>query len=83
MDLFPESWSFDSLYNIILETTEAGSTKITNFYMTGYLRDYLVYIYLFFIIVVGGTFIYTGAIDFDISGNAPIDAHSNGSLQLR
>ncbi|WP_211316667.1 Na+/H+ antiporter subunit A [Oceanobacillus arenosus] len=72
--LLPESWSFDSLYNAVLETVETSSNKITNFYMTGYLRDYLVYIYLFFIIVVGGTLIYTGALNFDIAGNAPIDA---------
>ncbi|AXI10797.1 Na+/H+ antiporter subunit A [Oceanobacillus zhaokaii] len=72
--ILPESWSFDSLYNAILETVETSSNKITNFYMTGYLRDYLVYVYLFFIIVVGGTLIYTGALDFSIANNAPIDA---------
>jgi multicomponent Na+:H+ antiporter subunit A len=51
---------------------EERSTAITNNYMTGYLRDYLVYIYLFFIVAIGGTILYTGAYSFDISGNAPI-----------
>ncbi|RDW17380.1 Na+/H+ antiporter subunit A [Oceanobacillus chungangensis] len=71
--LLPESWSFDSLYNAILEKTEINSNKITNYYMTGYLRDYLVYIYIFFIILAGGTLIYTGALDFNIVDDAPID----------
>ncbi|WP_339231004.1 Na+/H+ antiporter subunit A [Oceanobacillus sp. FSL K6-2867] len=70
--LFPEKWSFNELYSFILDWMEERSTAITNNYMTGYLRDYLVYIYLFFIVAIGGTILYTGAYSFDISGNAPI-----------
>ena len=70
--LFPEKWSFNVFYSFILDWMEERSTAITNNYMTGYLRDYLVYIYLFFIVAIGGTILYTGAYSFDISGNAPI-----------
>ena len=40
--------------------------------MTGYLRDYLVYIFMFFLFAVGGTFILTGSYSFDLSNDAPI-----------
>ncbi len=70
--LFPEKWSFNSFYSYSLEKLEEHSTTITNSYMTGYLRDYMVYIYLFFIVAIGGTIIYTGVYAFDISGNSSV-----------
>jgi len=73
--LFPEKWSFNTLYSATLEQLEERSTVITNGYMTRYLRDYLVYIYLFFIVAIGGTIIYTGSYAFDISDNAPISTY--------
>src|SRR5699024_10083245 len=54
---------------------EKGSSKVTKGYMTGYLRDYLVYIYLFFVTAIGGVLIYTGAFSFDISHDSPITAY--------
>lgn len=71
--LFPERWSFNTLYSFILEQIEESSNTITSFYMTGYLRNYMVYIYTFFIIAVGGIFVYKGAFHFNITGNAPIN----------
>ncbi|WP_337017044.1 Na+/H+ antiporter subunit A [Oceanobacillus massiliensis] len=70
--LFPAKWSFNTLYRFMLDQMEGRSTIVTNFYMNGYLRNYLVYIYSFFILAIGGTVIYTGAYKFEISGNAPI-----------
>ncbi|WP_249869483.1 Na+/H+ antiporter subunit A [Oceanobacillus saliphilus] len=70
--IFDDKWSFNSLYSYVISFMEESSTTFTNSYMTGYLRDYMVYIYLFFIVAIGGTIIYTGTYAFDISGNAPI-----------
>src|SRR5699024_11353889 len=70
--LFPEEFSLDALYNYTLSGLEKGSSKVTKGYMTGYLRDYLVYIYLFFVTAIGGVLIYTGAFFFDISHDSPI-----------
>ncbi|ASN04850.1 Na+/H+ antiporter subunit A [Virgibacillus necropolis] len=70
--LFPEKWSFNTLYNFILDQLEKTSNTVTNLYMTGYLRDYMTYIYLFFIIATGGALIYTKTFLFEITGNAPI-----------
>ncbi|UJL46240.1 Na+/H+ antiporter subunit A [Virgibacillus sp. NKC19-16] len=70
--LFPENWTFNTLYNFSLYQLEEKSYPVTRSYMTGFLRDYLVYIYLFFVMVVGGAIIFTGAFSFDISDDLPI-----------
>src|SRR5690606_7020781 len=70
--LFPTTWSFNSLYNFMLEQIEIRSSSFTRLYMTGYLRDYLKYIYLFFIMVTGGTLVLTKAFSFDLTDNASI-----------
>ncbi|PWA12577.1 Na+/H+ antiporter subunit A [Pueribacillus theae] len=73
--LFPAKLSFNSLYNGMLMQAEKQSSSITNFYMTGFLRDYLLYIFLFFLLAFGGGFLVTGAFSFDISDNAPINVY--------
>ncbi|MCJ7840087.1 Na+/H+ antiporter subunit A [Lederbergia sp. NSJ-179] len=73
--LFSERWGFNALYENLLEQLETRSSSLTKFYMTGYLRDYLVYIFLFLIIVTGGIFFFTDAFSFDPSGDAPIRAY--------
>ena len=45
---------------------------LTRIYMTGYLRDYLVYIFAFFIVVVGGRLVLNWFFSFDFSNDAPI-----------
>ncbi len=68
----PMRWSLDTLYNGILTQAERGSSFLTRFYMTGYLRDYLVYIFAFFILTVGGSMFVLGSYSFDLSNDAPI-----------
>ncbi|MBS4196538.1 Na+/H+ antiporter subunit A [Lederbergia citri] len=71
----PGKWTFDQLYNSTLEQIELRGFKITELYMTGSLRDYLVYIFLFFGIAVGGVFLLTDAFHLDLSSNAPISLY--------
>lgn len=68
----PLSWSLDGLYNGLLTQTEKRTTMLTRFYMTGHLRDYLVYIFVFFILVVGGGLVLTGSFTFDFSNDARV-----------
>ncbi|MFA1819389.1 Na+/H+ antiporter subunit A [Virgibacillus oceani] len=70
--LFPHKWSFTKLYDNSILLIENRSTKITNAYMTGYLRDYLMYIFVFFIVATGITLISTGALTFDLSNDVPV-----------
>jgi len=70
--LFSQEYTFNALYNNVLSLSEKGSGFVTRGYMTGFLRDYLAYIFGFFIIVVGGFLFYSGAFSIDVSTNAPI-----------
>lgn len=44
---FPDKLSLNALYNGGLKALERGSAKLTNAYMTGSIRHYLIYIFLF------------------------------------
>jgi len=68
----PLRWNLDTPYNGLLAKLEGSSSYLTNTYMTGYLRDYIVYIFSFFLLVVGGIFVFTGGYSFDLSNDAPI-----------
>ncbi|MHA6259866.1 Na+/H+ antiporter subunit A [Sporosarcina sp. CAU 1771] len=68
----PRGWNFNALYNGFISQLESFSNVFTRFYMTGYLRDYLVYIFIFFLAAVGGVLIWTGSYSFDMSEDAPI-----------
>lgn len=73
--LFPASLSFNYLYANTIERMEKRSTKLTNRYMTEYLRDYLMYIFLFFIATVGGSALFLGALSFTMIHDAPIRSY--------
>lgn len=68
----PDNWSFNALYDFTLSRGVKVSRKITNTYMTGDLRHYLLYIFVFFFLLVAGSFVMLGAYDFTISDNAAI-----------
>src|SRR5690625_3670960 len=70
--IFPRNISFDTLYNTILDNIDKWANRVTNFYMTGYLRDYLAYVFVFFIIAIGGTFFYLNAFSFTIKTDQPV-----------
>ncbi|MDQ0207808.1 Na+/H+ antiporter subunit A [Alkalicoccobacillus murimartini] len=73
--LFPKEWSFNTVYNGILSGSEKGADKITGTYMTGYLRHYLVYIFMFMIVAIGGTIFVTNGFVIDMSNDAPVNAY--------
>lgn len=70
--LAPLKWNLDAAFNGNLILLEKGSHFFTRLYMKGYLKDYLVYIFSFFIVMVGGAILYTGSYSFDFSNDAAI-----------
>lgn len=54
-DLLPEKLTLNKLYDKGIESIQSGSFKLTRFYMNGYIRTYLVYIFAFFILILGYT----------------------------
>lgn len=70
--LFPARWSFNTLYDYTIEKSEEVPFKITSKYMTGNLRDYMMYIFIFFILVVGSLFVAVGGIEYIALSDVPI-----------
>jgi len=68
---YPQSLTINHIYNLSLNKLEQIYGLITNFYMTGFIRDYLVYIFGFMIIVVGGSIWLFDGISFDSSNDNP------------
>ncbi|WP_159881423.1 Na+/H+ antiporter subunit A [Paenibacillus puerhi] len=55
-----------------LKLLHQGSSRLTGLYMTGSLRHYVIYIFLFFIVSLGLTMLSSGALKIDTSGFAPV-----------
>lgn len=53
--LLPEKLTLNKIYDRGIESIQSGSFKLTRFYMNGYIRTYLVYIFAFFILILGYT----------------------------
>ncbi|MFE6166839.1 Na+/H+ antiporter subunit A [Viridibacillus arvi] len=73
--LFPYHFSFNELFRHLLEGLESGSNKVTTSYMTGSLRKYVLYIYLFFIVAVGGYFLFSGGFAYSSANDAPVEIY--------
>lgn len=71
-DYFPRKVTLNQFYDSGLYTAERGSNAITNAYMTGFIRSYLVYIFAFFIAVLGFTIWAKDAFRYDASATASI-----------
>ncbi|MFJ5964731.1 Na+/H+ antiporter subunit A [Bacillus sp. NPDC093026] len=74
-NVFKAKWSFNSIYDRSLTGLEKGSYRLTNSYMTGFLRDYLVYVFGFMIIVLGSVMVYQQAFSFNTRQAAPIGTY--------
>ncbi|MEH7346159.1 Na+/H+ antiporter subunit A [Bacillus sp. JJ1532] len=79
-DFFPKSLSLNHLYNLSLEGTERSSLKVTNRYMTGSIRDYLVYIFGFFILVLGSSLWLSKGFTMQYLNNAEVSIYEGGLI---
>lgn len=73
--LFPSKLTLNRLYDKLLTLMEKGSYQVTKQYMTGFLRDYLLYIFAGFIILIGGAFAIKGGFSFKTEGMAKIGVY--------
>ncbi len=69
--LFSPNYSFNAFYNRFLSWSEEVSSTVTRYYMTGLLRDYLVYVFGFFVLTVGGFLFILEAFTFNPTTQAP------------
>ncbi|MGG1015951.1 Na+/H+ antiporter subunit A [Bacillus subtilis] len=73
--LFPSKLTLNWLYDKLLTLMEKGSYRVTKQFMTGFLRDYLLYIFAGFIILIGGAFAIKGGFSFKTEGMAKIGVY--------
>ena len=71
-NFYPPSLTLNNIYNEGLRIIETASYKLTNSYMTGHIRDYIIYIFTFWIIIIGGSLWLLEGFSFDFSNNAPV-----------
>ncbi|TDL78607.1 Na+/H+ antiporter subunit A [Peribacillus frigoritolerans] len=71
-DLFPKKLALNKFYDASLSGMERYSNSLTRFYMTGFIRDYLAYIFVFLIVITGGTMVIKGGFSFSLDGTAEI-----------
>ncbi|WEK55971.1 MAG: Na+/H+ antiporter subunit A [Candidatus Cohnella colombiensis] len=67
--------SLSHIYDRGLLGMERLGTKVTRFYMTGSLNHYLSYLFVFLIVMAGGSMIVNQAYFFDFSRNSPIESY--------
>lgn len=75
---YPQRLTLNHLYNQTLRGTEKLSASLTNRYMTGSLRHYLIYIFAFFSILLMGSLLLFYGIRFDFANNASISVFDAG-----
>jgi len=73
--IFPQRYTFNMYYNRLIEFGENSSSKLTNRYMTGNLTHYFVYIYVFFVALIAGYFIWSDAIAFNFAKDSAIESY--------
>jgi len=70
--LQPEKLTLNTFYDSSLVALDSSSSRFTKFYMTGFIRDYLVYIFAFLIVMLGASMASLGAFSLDVSKTAPV-----------
>ena len=68
----PIRFTLNYLHDKLLIVIERFSERLTRKYMTGFIRDYLLYILLFFIVTLGGIMVFLNSFTFNPSANSPI-----------
>ncbi|MFF5995752.1 Na+/H+ antiporter subunit A [Lysinibacillus sp. KU-BSD001] len=71
--VFPENYTFNAIYERVIETSESVSGSITRRYMNGHLTYYFMYIYIFFVAVVAGYFLLSNAFSWDPTQDSSVD----------
>ncbi|ALC88949.1 cation:proton antiporter [Bacillus sp. FJAT-18017] len=68
----PQKLSLNRFYDGLIEKAQTGSNRLTNSYMTGSIRSYLVYIFTFFIFILSAALIRENAFKLDTSNVSSI-----------
>lgn len=70
--IIPEKWSLNHLYKIVTHATEEGTKKLSNLYMTGAIRHYLMYMFASIVLLVISTLFLKDGFHFSVEHTAKI-----------
>ncbi|GEK34682.1 Na(+)/H(+) antiporter subunit A [Kurthia sibirica] len=70
--LVPEKWSFNHLYDQLMLAADVGSKKLSNLYMTGAIRHYLMYMFACIVALVVTTLFLKDGFKFSFAHTAKI-----------
>lgn len=73
--IFPQQWTFNAIYERVITSSENISENITKRYMNGDITYYFIYIYMSFIVIVTGAFLYMGAFAWNPSKDAVVESY--------
>jgi multicomponent Na+:H+ antiporter subunit A len=73
--LFPEKLGLNKLYDTLLDKSQIGAMRLMKGYMNGFIRTYLVYIFFFFIAILGFSLYWKSAFKMETSSVAPIGVY--------
>ncbi len=73
--VFSQKYAFNTYYNRMIEFGENSSIKLTKRYMTGNLTHYFVYIYVFFVALIAGYFIWSEAFAFNFAQDSAVESY--------
>ncbi|MHC0039023.1 Na+/H+ antiporter subunit A [Pseudoneobacillus sp. C159] len=73
--LLPEKLTFNKLYEALLDRSQFGAMRLTKGYMNGFIRTYLVYIFFFFIIILGFSLYWKSAFKLETTNTAPVGVY--------
>ena len=71
--IFPQAYTFDALFDRTIHRSEDLSLRATKKYMTGSLTAYMSYIYVVFVVIIAGYFIWQDGMTFSLQGNSTIE----------
>lgn len=74
-NLFPEKLTLNKLYDTTIEKAQNGSYRLTKSYMNGSIRTYLVYIFTFFILILGTSLFAKNAFKLETTNVASIGVY--------
>lgn len=73
--IYPDNLSLNSLYNSGIEKMESSSSSFTNFYMTGSIRHYIMYILIAFVGILATAVISLDSVSFNLNFKANVSIY--------
>lgn len=67
-----EKWSLNGLYNRLMRFADVDSQKLSNLYMTGSMRHYLMYMFAFMVVAVISTLFMSNGFNYSTANTAEV-----------